>query len=130
MAGNKGGGSENPVPGVIHAQTPGLIVAATTNYAVHTTTAGRRARIRKIFGYNGQAADVTILIGTGTVAAAAITQTIPTIRAIALTNFAYGLNELPHFEHDVSLNIVAQASAGGAGTAAVRVQVEVEETGV
>lgn len=115
------------------------IVAAATTTALHTISAGRTARIKKLHAFNGQLANVTLEIGYDNLAAA-WTPVLPRYALITGMDFTLGEDEIPMcgnspdgFHVDTTALtgfagvISARASAAGAGVLAVSVEIEVEE---
>ncbi len=100
------------------------MVAAATPVTVFILSAGRTAKLVKVVGYNGQAADVTLEIGTGL---APFVRVLPRIRMIAQMPLFITEEECGEFEFEA--NITAQVSAAGAAPLNVELQATVEEIG-
>lgn len=101
------------------------LVAPAADGTLYQVTTGRTYRVRKVFLYNGQAADITLELRT--LVALVSTVMFPRVRAIAGFHDLIGENDLPALE--LSTDLLARASAAGAGALAVDVMVEVEEIG-
>jgi len=115
------------------------VVAAATTTALHTISAGKTARIKKIHAFNGQPANVTLELGYDNLAAA-WTPVLPRYNLIAGMDTELGEDQIPMagntpdgFHVDVTAVtgfagvIAARASAAGAGVLGVQVVIEVEE---
>lgn len=105
-------------------QTAIVGVAAPT--LVYILSAGRTAKLRKVQAFNGQAADITLQLGTGATLATFVPRTTR-MRVIAGFHMNVPEDECPEFEYET--DIYALPSAAGAAALAVDVQVAVDEVG-
>ena len=112
-------------PGIRVCKDRRSITAAATPTLVYQVTTGRTARLVKLVWYNGQAADITLEIGTYD--GATFTRRLPRIRAI--TRQHDGLSELECPEFEFESDIYAQASAAAAAPNDVEVIAVVNEIG-
>jgi len=101
------------------------ITAAATPTLIYQVSTGRTAKLVKLIAYDGQAADVTLEIGT--YVAPTFTRRLPRVHLVA--GFDYQLGELDCPEFEFEADIYAQASAAGAAPNDIEVQVTVEEIG-
>lgn len=108
-----------------------ILLVDTLVATLHDTTAGRTARLKKLWVYNGNAAAAVVEIGTGVVGAAALTnERYPRLRVEPGLYEFVPEDSMPSFEFDTGQDIAVRSSVGGAGAAAVRVMAEVEEIGL
>ena len=100
--------------------------AINTTYNLFLISAGRTVIIRKIMGYNGQAAGAVITIGLGALGAGIPANIIPNI--ILIAGFDSEWEEVMIPEVEVNANIVYSSTvATGAVRFEVQLQIEVEE---
>lgn len=101
------------------------IVAPATPTNVFTLSTGRTAKLVKLVGYNGQAADVFLEIGTGL--GGLWVRQLPRIRMIA--QMPMFISEIECGEFEFEGNITAQVNAAGAPPLDIELQATVEEIG-
>ena len=99
------------------------MVAAATSVALHTPTANRTCVLRKIHIWNGQAANVTVQIGTGITPA--FVQVYPNIVCVPGLDLELREEDILNIEFTAALTV--QASAAAAAPANETCSVEVEE---
>lgn len=125
------GTATDPRPRLTKSHPVVLLVAAATPVTVFTRTAtglARTYKVKKILAFNGGTSFADVDFGTGL--AAAFAASFPRMRIEAGMAESYDEDQLPNLEMEANLTASAITAAGiGAGNAAVRVQVEVEEIG-
>lgn len=96
-----------------------------TPNTIYILSTGRTAKLMKLVGYNGQAADVFLEIGTGL--AGLWARRLPRIRMIA--QMPMFISEIECGEFEFEGDITAQVSAAGAPPLDIELQCTVEEIG-